>query len=486
MLTGHMFKYEDHYYVVLPGQDSSRDYTKFGLYVSHSPLFAEADTEFKGIVMIGGPSGAWDYTDITTPWIVQFTDGATPKVHLYYSAYGGSWNQTGLAVINNFPQALIGAYPPGNYINTNRGASPSLQIMPPAGWSKSIGGYVEINGQNFLIALDPSVSGRATVLKDTYTDSAYGHLELTKSITGQTRGQISAWIRVDNSNTGGYDLQLWGDTGSRQAVTVRMNSNSHFQYYSNLAFVDTGVGYLTNTWYQVRVAFDTISDTYNFTMLNSVGQNIYVSPTGILFGQTVSNSIDRIRLRTSSAFNGYAFVDEVFLRTLSVPEPVISVGLEAPQDFTAAWSLVTKTLNSTPGSTIRWRVSAKDTSDNWTSSEIYILQTPTAVTISSFTGKVTPNYAQLNWETVNEVGLVGFNIYRSDSLDGVKQKLNTGMLPAMNPGQMIGAAYQFTDKVEQGQHYYYWLELITTDGIEQIEPVVLNTNYWILLPSIFR
>ena len=111
---------------------------------------------------------------------------------------------------------------------------------------------------------------------------------------------------------------------------------------------------------------------------------------------------------------------------------------------------------------------------------------PTAVTVSSFTAKSKPNTVQLEWETANEIGLIGFNIYRSDAPDGVKQRLNTGMLPALKPGEVIGVTYQFSDKVEQGQHYYYWLELITTDGSELIDPLILNTGYWIHLPAILR
>jgi hypothetical protein len=108
------------------------------------------------------------------------------------------------------------------------------------------------------------------------------------------------------------------------------------------------------------------------------------------------------------------------------------------------------------------------------------------VVVSSFTGKAKLGAVQLDWETANEIGLVGFNIYRSDSLDGVKQQLNTNLLPATNPGQMIGASYQFNDTVDQGQRYYFWLELITTEGTALIEPVVLDTKYWVLLPAIVR
>ena len=168
-------KYDDMYYLIMPGQDTSRDYCKFGLYASHSPAFPEEDTEFKGIVMIGNRTG-WDAGDMDTPWTVQFDN----KMHLYYAACGSCWSQTGMAIINDIPLALTQAYPPGNYIDTTRTATASLQIMPPVGWQKSIAGYQEVNGQNFEITLSPAMTGRAVVFDD--FNSALP-LELYKDIT---------------------------------------------------------------------------------------------------------------------------------------------------------------------------------------------------------------------------------------------------------------------------------------------------------------
>jgi uncharacterized repeat protein (TIGR01451 family) len=111
---------------------------------------------------------------------------------------------------------------------------------------------------------------------------------------------------------------------------------------------------------------------------------------------------------------------------------------------------------------------------------------PTAVTVSSFTGSSYLSTAQLEWETANEMGLVGFNLYRSQTLDGLKQMLNPDLLPAQYPDQMLGASYQFSEVVEQGQRYYYWLELVRTDGNELMEPVIVATDYLIRLPLMVR
>ena len=117
---------------------------------------------------------------------------------------------------------------------------------------------------------------------------------------------------------------------------------------------------------------------------------------------------------------------------------------------------------------------------------IYYTNAPTAVTVSSFTGSSHMGTAQLDWTTASEIGLLGFNLYRSETPDGLKHKLNANLIPAEHPGQMVGASYQFTDAVEQGKRYYYWLELVKTHGTELLDPVVVDSDYLVRLPLLVR
>ena len=114
------------------------------------------------------------------------------------------------------------------------------------------------------------------------------------------------------------------------------------------------------------------------------------------------------------------------------------------------------------------------------------LASPTAVTVSSFTGIAHLSSVQLDWETANEVGLVGFNLYRAETLNGAKHKLNANLIPAEHTGQVIGASYHFSDAVEQGKRYYYWLELVKHHGTELLDPVIVMTDYLIRLPLMIR
>jgi hypothetical protein len=138
---------------------------------------------------------------------------------------------------------------------------------------------------------------------------------------------------------------------------------------------------------------------------------------------------------------------------------------------------------------IHWRVTFYDMSGNaYTTTPVisFSVGSPTAVTVASFTGTARLGSVQLEWETANEVGLVGFNLYRAETLDGAKHKLNADLIPALNPDTLLGASYQFSDVVDQGKRYYYWLELVKHQGTELLEPVTVDTDYLIRLPVLIR
>jgi hypothetical protein len=147
------------------------------------------------------------------------------------------------------------------------------------------------------------------------------------------------------------------------------------------------VTYSADTWYLVRIEFDVTTDTYDFAVYDASLQQL-VDVRGIGFGNTIASGIDRITAFTSASFSGSAHLDDVMVRSVAASEPVVVLGPESSQTFTDAWARTTKTLNATPGATIRWSYSANDTSDNWTTSDIYSFQTlpidtPPEVTLNS-------------------------------------------------------------------------------------------------------
>lgn len=85
---------------------------------------------------------------------------------------------------------------------------------------------------------------------------------------------------------------------------------------------------------------------------------------------------------------------------------------------------------------------------------------PNAAELLSFTATPLVRSIQLNWETASETDNVGFNLYRSRTLDGKKFKLNKDIIPSnVYPGAPIGATYEYIDSpLSAMQSYYYWIE----------------------------
>jgi hypothetical protein len=314
--------------------------------------------------MIGNSSG-WEGSDMDTPWVVQYDD----TMHMYYSACGSCWSQTGLTIIDDIPFALTQAYPPGNYIDTERGSSASLQIMPPVGWEKSITGYDGVGGQNFEITLDPAMTGRAVVMQDA---NDIVPLELYKDIDSLSSGSVSAWMQTDTT-TGEYNMELYGDAQSVTALSVGFDSGGVFHYW-NGSHVDTAVSFAVDTWYRIQIDFDVTTNKYAFAVYDTSSVEL-LKVEDVDFGSSVTTGIDSIHFYTSASFNGHAYLDDIRVIALPDLEPVVSISSELTPDLTESYSTVTKTLTSDIDATIRWKVTASDTSGNTTMSDIYSFTT---------------------------------------------------------------------------------------------------------------
>ena len=69
-----------------------------------------------------------------------------------------------------------------------------------------------------------------------------------------------------------------------------------------------------------------------------------------------------------------------------------------------------------------------------------------------------PSPVVISWSTETEFDTAGFNIYRSDTLDGEYEQVNVQLLPS-NAEAASGATYNWIDKgAEPGRSYYYQLE----------------------------
>lgn len=72
----------------------------------------------------------------------------------------------------------------------------------------------------------------------------------------------------------------------------------------------------------------------------------------------------------------------------------------------------------------------------------------------------------VQWQTESEIDTLGFDLYRAETVDGARTKLNDVLIPTkMPPGSPAGADYEFLDgSVELGVAYNYWLEALDVSG----------------------
>jgi hypothetical protein len=111
---------------------------------------------------------------------------------------------------------------------------------------------------------------------------------------------------------------------------------------------------------------------------------------------------------------------------------------------------------------------------------------PDAVTMAEV--KATPEIGQvrLEWTTAQEIGVLGFSVYRSTTSNG-KGHVRISEFILSQAGSAVGADYEFLDtSAEVGVAYYYWIEVLGSGGSEffgPLEAILLNQIY---LPILLR
>jgi hypothetical protein len=109
---------------------------------------------------------------------------------------------------------------------------------------------------------------------------------------------------------------------------------------------------------------------------------------------------------------------------------------------------------------------------------------PTPVKLVDFNTTSLLQGIQLDWQTAQEVDLLGFNLYRAEESDGPQVKINPELIPGINPGLLKGNDYQYLDTTaEAGMTYYYWVEWVGISSSEFYGPVTGSlAPYKVFLP----
>ena len=108
--------------------------------------------------------------------------------------------------------------------------------------------------------------------------------------------------------------------------------------------------------------------------------------------------------------------------------------------------------------------------------QVSIGASTTAVRLSKFgVLEVVPAQVTLDWKTASEINTAGFNVYRSESVDGPYVRINSQLIPA-STDSLVGGKYEYQDTtVSPGKTYYYQLEDVEYNGASTRHPAVSVT-----------
>jgi len=95
----------------------------------------------------------------------------------------------------------------------------------------------------------------------------------------------------------------------------------------------------------------------------------------------------------------------------------------------------------------------------------YIVERYTSpVELVSFSATSVPGKIVLRWETASETENLGFHVYRSEKIDGVRDQITSKIVDGAINSESHHS-YSFDDKnIQENAVYYYWLADISSDG----------------------
>jgi hypothetical protein len=114
------------------------------------------------------------------------------------------------------------------------------------------------------------------------------------------------------------------------------------------------------------------------------------------------------------------------------------------------------------------------------------ISAPTSVTLADFSAQAYLGKLRIEWQTLLEIDILGYNLYRATSLLGTRTKINSALIPSNPDGILMGGSYDFVDAdLEGGTHYFYWLEAVGQYNTT-FDPTEATAPYVVYVPIILR
>ncbi len=151
----------------------------------------------------------------------------------------------------------------------------------------------------------------------------YAELYRNFSSSFTTDRIYEGWIRTpDNNSARQFQLEVVGGTYNN-AVLVGLNLGT-FQWYNGSAWVDTGVAFSLNTWYEFKICSHLTTSTYDWYVYNEAGTLIMTK-----IGATTRGTVNSIQAFSfASLTTSTTYYDVLRVRKYTATEPTSVVGDE--------------------------------------------------------------------------------------------------------------------------------------------------------------
>ncbi|WP_423224145.1 beta strand repeat-containing protein [Candidatus Amarolinea aalborgensis] len=386
-----------------------------------------------------------------------------------------------------------------NYLGTTPVVVNGNVSLAPPTLSNTGGGFGGTTATNGTV----TVKGNITSASTATTQPIFNNTGANTLVMGGTAAQTidvvtnvtiltGATLRIAN----GADVALAPTSGSGRAYklggTLTVDAGGAFGLGQNTLTVETAV---TNNGTIKQVRDVTSASQFDFVWLkNAAGSTTYyygvsVTPASAMGLTTVSiRGNQKCPQITSSTIKRCYEVTPTSVQTASIkfyfsePEMTPTGQPLANQNVwnyhTSAWNAVTRGTDSGTCNTAAINCFVEGTGIANYSPFAASPSVPLAAVLADFSAAPNGNAIRVTWETVSEVGNIGFNLWRGDAPGAPDTQLNASLIPSQAPGSSQGFVYTFDDaNVVSGMTYYYWVETVDTQGgVSRFGPVSATFN----------
>ncbi len=302
--------------------------------------------------------------------------------------------------------------------------------------------WLDVNGDGVITpGVDNLVRTTVTDVNGQYALTGLPYGKYLVDVT-DTSGVLTGFNKTTGPNPG-------NDNNSQaDPYAVTLNAGSPTNYTADFGYTAPGVGYSIS-----GTVFNDLNNNGHLVPTQELGEPPLPGTTVLLYRQLPDGSLVLIGTTVSDISGAYLFPD--------LP----------PGNYVVATNALSSTANgffqttqAGPSNPVQ-QVTIVDA--NRVQQDFGYYQPPVAplsIDLDYFTATVQGNNVLLEWVTMSETTLLGFNLYRAPSPNGPWSVLNSAVIPAQSPGSTAGNLYTWSDNGLADGVYWYRLDGVETTG----------------------